>query len=59
VLEQGIALCLVSFLCVSARQTPVQSVLDRKSHSGASLSFLTPAKNQQRIQPLEQLPRKV
>jgi len=48
VLEQRIALCLVSFLCVSARQALVQSVLDRKPYSGASLSLLTPAKNQQR-----------
>src|SRR5437016_6916213 len=57
VLEQRIALCLVSFLCVSARQALVQSVLDRKPHSGASLSLLPPAKNQQRIQSFEQLPR--
>jgi hypothetical protein len=57
VLEQRIALCLVSFLCVSARQAFVESVLDRKPDSGASLSLLTPAKNQQRIQPFEQLPR--
>src|SRR5437016_13561800 len=36
VLEQRIALCLVSLLCVSARQALVESVLDRKPHSGAS-----------------------
>jgi hypothetical protein len=57
VLEQRIALCLVSLLCVSARQALVESVLDRKPHSGASLCLLTPAKNQQCIQPFEQLPR--
>src|SRR6266704_5273536 len=56
VLEQRIALCLVSFLCVSTRQAVVESILDRKPHSGASLSLLPPAKNQQRIQPFEQLP---
>jgi len=36
VLEQRIALCLVSLLCVSARQALIESVLDRKPHSGAS-----------------------
>src|ERR1700730_14825184 len=33
VLEQRIALCLVRFLCVSARQAIVESVLDRKPHA--------------------------